>query len=281
MQTAELSMGRISQEQLNALVALHDRFLTGRVGGRRAILENVDLTRLSLNGQDLRQAIFSGCVMEEMDLSHANFQEAALYACDLSRCNLYKTVFIRSDLRGARIENANLESADLESADLRKGGIARDGNFSHVQKAVNFRGANLTGAKLTGSMASNADFSDATLTGANLEKADLRGASLEGANMANVNVLGAQLVGANIKSAIKRNRQNEKRRVANLGVRSRMRTYSKKALEAAGSDESDEALRLAMKHIDKAASKGVIHKNAAARQKSRLVKAVRTSAASD
>ena len=80
---------------------------------------------------------------------------------------------------------------------------------------------------------------------------------------------------ANIKSAIKRNRQNEKRALANKTVRSQMRTYTKKALEAAGTDESDESLRLAVKHIDKAANKGIIHKNAAARKKSRLVKAVK------
>jgi small subunit ribosomal protein S20 len=56
-----------------------------------------------------------------------------------------------------------------------------------------------------------------------------------------------------------------------------MRTYQKKALAAAGTDESDESLRLAVKHIDKAASKGIIHKNTAARKKSRLVKAMKAS----
>ena len=79
---------------------------------------------------------------------------------------------------------------------------------------------------------------------------------------------------ANIKSAIKRNRQNHKRAEANKGVRSRMRTYTKRALESAGTDEGPENLRLAIKHIDKAATKGIIHKNAAARKKSRLTKAV-------
>ncbi len=82
---------------------------------------------------------------------------------------------------------------------------------------------------------------------------------------------------ANIKSAIKRNRQNEKRAIANKTVRSQMRTYQKKALAAAGTDESDESLRLAVKHIDKAASNGIIHKNTAARKKSRLVKAMKAS----
>jgi small subunit ribosomal protein S20 len=79
---------------------------------------------------------------------------------------------------------------------------------------------------------------------------------------------------ANIKSQIKRNAQNEKRRVRNKAVRSELKTRVKHALAAAesGADNSADALRLAVKRIDKAASKGVIHKNAAARRKSRLAK---------
>lgn len=83
---------------------------------------------------------------------------------------------------------------------------------------------------------------------------------------------------ANIKSAIKRNRQNEKRRQSNLTVSSRMKTYTKKALAAAGTEGEGEALSAANKYIDKAANKGVIHKNAAARKKSRLAKAVKNAA---
>ncbi|HEX2575898.1 MAG TPA: 30S ribosomal protein S20 [Aquihabitans sp.] len=79
---------------------------------------------------------------------------------------------------------------------------------------------------------------------------------------------------ANIKSQIKRNRQNEKRRLANKAVRSELRTRVKGALVAAesGAETADAAAAIAMKKIDKAANKGVIHKNAAARRKSRLAK---------
>lgn len=75
---------------------------------------------------------------------------------------------------------------------------------------------------------------------------------------------------ANIKSQIKRNRQNEKRRLRNRAVRSELRTREKAAIAAAGGDGEAEALRQTIKRIDKAASKGVIHKNTAARKKSRL-----------
>jgi len=82
---------------------------------------------------------------------------------------------------------------------------------------------------------------------------------------------------ANIKSQIKRNRQNEKRRLRNKGVRSEVRTRTKTAVDAAGAEDQAEALRLAMKRIDKAASQGVIHKNQAANHKSRLMRRVAAS----
>ena len=79
---------------------------------------------------------------------------------------------------------------------------------------------------------------------------------------------------ANIKSQIKRNRQNEKARLRNKAVRSELKTRVKSALGSAGTDNEAEALRQAVKRIDKAAAKGVIHKNAAARKKSRLTRRI-------
>jgi small subunit ribosomal protein S20 len=81
---------------------------------------------------------------------------------------------------------------------------------------------------------------------------------------------------ANIKSQIKRNRQNEKRRLRNKSVRAELRTRTKNAVAAAetGAEDTVEQLRLAVKRIDKAAARGVIHKNTAANHKSRLVRRV-------
>jgi small subunit ribosomal protein S20 len=78
---------------------------------------------------------------------------------------------------------------------------------------------------------------------------------------------------ANIKSQIKRNRQNERRRLRNKAVRSEVRTRVKAAVASAesGSEDAADALRLAVKRLDKAAAKGVIHKNQAANRKSRLM----------
>jgi small subunit ribosomal protein S20 len=80
---------------------------------------------------------------------------------------------------------------------------------------------------------------------------------------------------ANIKSQIKRNRQNEKRRVHNRVFRGRARTLISKAqvaIENESKDTAIEAVKLAISSLDKAAEKGVIHKNNAARRKSRLMK---------
>lgn len=81
---------------------------------------------------------------------------------------------------------------------------------------------------------------------------------------------------ANIRSQIKRNRQNERRRLRNKSVRSELRTRATSAVAAteAGVEDSPEALRRAVKRIDKAAAKGVIHKNQAANRKSRLMRRV-------
>ncbi len=78
---------------------------------------------------------------------------------------------------------------------------------------------------------------------------------------------------ANIKSQIKRNRQTEKRNLRNRKVRSELHTRNKGALSAIESGENaDEAVRDAIKRIDKAAQSGILKKNTAARRKSRLQK---------
>jgi small subunit ribosomal protein S20 len=79
---------------------------------------------------------------------------------------------------------------------------------------------------------------------------------------------------ANIKSQIKRNRQNAKRAERNKSVRSELKTRTKSAVQAidAGADDAAALTKAAVQRIDSAAAKGVIHKNAAARRKSRLMK---------
>jgi small subunit ribosomal protein S20 len=85
----------------------------------------------------------------------------------------------------------------------------------------------------------------------------------------------------NHKSAKKRMRQNEKRRQINRGNRSRMRTAIKKlrtALTGSDANETQTLLPATISTIDKAVNKGIIHRNTAARYKSRLTARVNAGA---
>jgi len=80
---------------------------------------------------------------------------------------------------------------------------------------------------------------------------------------------------ANIKSQIKRNRQNEKRRLRNKSVKSSLKTAIRKfheSAEAGDAATTEARLREASRKLDKAVSKGVIHKNQAANRKSAIAK---------
>ena len=84
---------------------------------------------------------------------------------------------------------------------------------------------------------------------------------------------------ANIKSAAKRARQAETRRQHNVALRSRMRTAIKKVQKAAAAGDAEQAASLykeAVPQIDTMVSKGIIHKNNAARTKSRLSKRIKS-----
>lgn len=87
---------------------------------------------------------------------------------------------------------------------------------------------------------------------------------------------------ANIKSQIKRNKQNETRRERNKAVKSALKTSQKKVQTAIADGEADAVVarqREAARALDKAASKGVLHKRTAARKKSRLAKQVNATSA--
>jgi len=80
---------------------------------------------------------------------------------------------------------------------------------------------------------------------------------------------------ANIKSQIKRNKQNEQRRQRNKAVKSSLKTYVRSFREAADAGDVDTAtvaMHTACRELDKAASKGVIHKKQAANRKSAITK---------
>ena len=79
---------------------------------------------------------------------------------------------------------------------------------------------------------------------------------------------------ANTKSAKKAIKVQERRRVRNQMVKTKVRTHFKRANQAVSGDDAEkaEAVKAAISQIDKAVAKGIIHKNTAARKKSRLMK---------
>jgi small subunit ribosomal protein S20 len=84
---------------------------------------------------------------------------------------------------------------------------------------------------------------------------------------------------ANIKSQIKRNKQNEKARLRNKSVKSALKTAVRnfrEAADAGDAEQASDALRAANIKLDKAASKGIIHKNQAANRKSAMAKRAAT-----
>lgn len=88
---------------------------------------------------------------------------------------------------------------------------------------------------------------------------------------------------ANIKSQIKRNLQNERRRLRNKAAKSEIKTRLKSAITSAelGEETSEAKLRAAIVRLDKAAAKGIIHKNQASNRKSRLVRRINALSAAD
>ncbi len=84
---------------------------------------------------------------------------------------------------------------------------------------------------------------------------------------------------ANIKSQKKRILTNAKAAARNKAVKAELKTRVKTATKAAGSETATDTARIAQKRLDTAAAKGIIHKNQAARRKSRLAKKLNAAAA--
>src|SRR5579872_5659702 len=115
---------RLSQGELDMIIDAHERYATGRPGGKRASLRFVDfsglnLARRNLADADLSASIFDGCRMAAVRLDRAN-----LFGSDLRTADLRGASMIRADLRGACLRGANLTNADLTKADFREGQVA-------------------------------------------------------------------------------------------------------------------------------------------------------------
>ena len=190
-----------TQQQLNAALTSHERYLTYQ-GGMRAQLAHAALDGLNLANRNLTEADFSGASLVGASLSGSNLERASLYCADLRRCNLQSARLIRADLRGASFSGAKLSFALLDHADLRAammmyvgaGGVSVVNHEREKAKpgvapaGVDFSNCSLKGASFGNAKLDNANFTGALLQGANFKQARL----------SNVNFRGAVLTGVDI-----------------------------------------------------------------------------------
>ncbi|RZJ19895.1 MAG: pentapeptide repeat-containing protein, partial [Brevundimonas sp.] len=205
---------RITQQELDAICARHDRLWQAKPGGARAVFAWMDLSGLSLAGRNLADADFAAACLIGCDLTGARLDNATFFGADMQDAVFRDASMRRSDLRGACLRGADLTGADLFEADLREGAIAAaDARLGfRVIEARSVRdttaqgaclaGANLERSKLTGVVAVAADFSDAIMKDCKLVRANLKQASFKGANLAGADLSGADLTGADLRDAV-------------------------------------------------------------------------------
>ncbi len=197
----------LTQQELNAILVTHERYLAYQQNGRRAMLTRANLDGLNLANRNLAEADFSGSSMVGANACGSNLNHANLYCADLRYCNLQSAQLEAADLRGASVAGARLAFAKLDCADLRAATmmysvgrvkvISRDTpppgvDFSNCSlKGASFGNAKLEGANFTGAILEGANFKNAklvnvtfknaVLTGVNLEQLDVPPSALEGA----------------------------------------------------------------------------------------------------
>lgn len=206
------SREQLSERELDEALALHETFIAGRPGGRRAVLQFHDLSSAELSGRNLREIELSGAGLGLAVLRNANLSAATLYAADLRAANLTGADLSHADLRGACLRGAKLTDAKLIDADLREGRLSR---YDRNREAQNYGSADgraelsciaaeradFSGAKAPNAFMIRTDLTDAILRDANFEGADMRRSMLVGATLTNTNLTGAQLAGASLQGA--------------------------------------------------------------------------------
>jgi uncharacterized protein YjbI with pentapeptide repeats len=183
---AEIVLGLIRDHPQRRLV------LPG-VDGRHAMLDEIDLTRLT-SGERIGPAgesVPREGGLRDADLRGASLRKANLQGVDLSNADLGGALLGQARLRHARLEGADLHDTDMAGVDL------EDANLGEV----NLRGAMLEEANLQNAALRFANLSDAVLENANLRGADLHGANLEDAVLTNADLQGAGLEEANLRRA--------------------------------------------------------------------------------
>lgn len=156
-------MRKITKDELNEILELHELWLLGEEGGKKADLSCTDLSGLNLSHMNLSGIDFSCAILRNTRLYYSNLSNA-----NLAGVNARGASFHHSNLSNTNLFEANLYDALMNSVDL-------SNSFMYN---VNLHGADLHGANL-----SNADLSHANLYSTRLSKANLSNADLSFANL--------------------------------------------------------------------------------------------------
>lgn len=185
---------RITQAALQRLGKLHVDWVVGRPTGKRAMLEDCDLSGLDLSHMNFSDGIFMSCRFEDCEGRGVKFTGAILRSSAFDRADLTNADFQRSDLRSASFQDAIMAGASLGRSDMRRDAYSDD--------ASSFKGAVLTRANFTDSKMKGADLSGAIMQETNLSNADLRGASFRSAELAGVVLAGATVIDSDFSGAV-------------------------------------------------------------------------------
>jgi uncharacterized protein YjbI with pentapeptide repeats len=198
---------------LEAEIELHERFVSGRPGGRRLVLRFFRLAGLMLQKRRLSGADLTGCNLSRVRMAAADLSSALLYCCDLRDADLRAANLTNADLRGSSLRGAKLYGARMDGVDLRDARLARaeaTGAFralaidpdrplrrispdGEISQGVDLRHASLKRARLGNARLKGADFSGADMAGADLTGADLRGCSFAETILTGVDLSGVRI----------------------------------------------------------------------------------------
>ena len=149
----------MKQEELDEILRLHEAWLAGEDGGKRAELHGADLQRAILRNSDLQGADLQRAILRNSDLQGADLQHAILGDSDLQGAILQHAILHDVDFRRADLRGADLQHSDLWDSDL--------------------QGAILWDSDLQGAILRGADLRHSDLWRAGLRHSDLRGADID------------------------------------------------------------------------------------------------------
>jgi len=123
-QGTEMTQRKISQDELDKILRLHERWLMGADSGKRAILQDTDLQGANLQDANLQYAYLRGVNLQGVNLCGANLQgvnlrRASLQGANLCGANLKNANFCDADLQNVNLQDFDLSRTEFESADLR------------------------------------------------------------------------------------------------------------------------------------------------------------------